>query len=289
MKIVQNLFWKYNIDAIDGRKFNQDPLENFYSRIRARNSNKNNPNLFEFSQLYAKLISIKLLFSSKFSNCEDDNDEILAVDWSAVLECNTDSNKNVDNTNTRISEAVPSVSGHNAQLLANQNEFHSGEIIDILDVATAYFTGYCVYKLLINLKDPCLKCMMDMVEENPDCSDLRLILFKFKQFEECRDLIKPSKHFNELCQSHIEIFTSIFKKSPHNKNIKQYIKDKCIEHTHLLDPDWFDSTNSCYSHRVQVLDFMILVLLRKNCKWMDKEHVKRTTTKIRKINTVLNA
>ncbi|XP_055918650.1 uncharacterized protein LOC129950754 [Eupeodes corollae] len=89
--IREALFKEYNdLYHVYVNKFNQDPLENLFGKIRARNVNKSNPSVSEFGALLAKVISLKFLFNSKCSNCEEDDTEYLQVDWKAILQSDTE-------------------------------------------------------------------------------------------------------------------------------------------------------------------------------------------------------
>lgn len=78
LSLTDDIFEEYSdFPYFHFNKLQQDPLENFFSHVRSRSANKPNPSLFEFNSIIAKIISLNLIFSSKFSNCEKDSDEIL--------------------------------------------------------------------------------------------------------------------------------------------------------------------------------------------------------------------
>lgn len=66
----------------------------------------------------------------------------------------------------------------------------------------------------------------------------------------------------------IKIFKQEFSSVAHINNIKKHIKDKCMEDVQKIYPVWYDENNECFDHRLRLLDLMILILLRKNCKWL---------------------
>lgn len=69
LQLTKDLCAQYvNIQHLNLKKLNHDPVENFFSRIRCRNANKKSSSLFEFEALFAKVQSIKLIFSLKFAS-----------------------------------------------------------------------------------------------------------------------------------------------------------------------------------------------------------------------------
>lgn len=59
------------------RVFNQDPLENFFGKVRQRGHRNVNPSCTEFSSHYKSLLVNGLTSShSAGANCEDDNSEV---------------------------------------------------------------------------------------------------------------------------------------------------------------------------------------------------------------------
>lgn len=89
-------------------------------------------------------------------------------------------------------------------------------------------------------------------------------------------LQSPSDLFFEISTLQILIYAEFFAKKLYIKNIKNEIVNKCIETTQSKYPDWFDMSNPCYEHRLKVLDFLVLVLLRKNCLWIIKAQTDKT-------------
>lgn len=51
----------------------------------------------------------------------------------------------------------------------------------------------------------------------------------------------------------------------------------CIEETNKVEElkDWFSANDDCYSHRVFLLDFLILILLRKHCIWWTEKIIEK--------------
>ena len=74
----------------------------------------------------------------------------------------------------------------------------------------------------------------------------------------------PNDTFFKMCLSHFLIFEEIFSQTPHIENLKRVIMNRCVGD--FLN--WYDPQNPCAAHRLELLEFMMIVLLRKNCGWL---------------------
>lgn len=288
LQISRQLFNTYpDITFINWKKFNQDPLENFFSRIRARNANKQNPNLAEFRSIYAKLVSMKLIFESKFSNCESDTDtqDLLEIDWSAITDISeTQISKNNDENSAEITGTKFFTSVNNDNLIEKSSHINNAAI--------SYFAGYCIMKMQKKLGKVCNDCLKNMAKDstseiNP--SEILITLKQYKNIDNYNGLIHPSLKFYEICRKYANTFSRIFKVSPHSANIRQILVHECIHESE--DGTWFDETHPCHNHRLEALEFFMLVMLRKNCKWeMDSKKMSKIHkySKNKKIINVTN-
>lgn len=234
----------------------------------------------------AKIISLKLLFTSEFSNCENDTDEYITVDWEAVLN---------DETNSQPCESESFINDfselNDEDGLILDDSTNLTQNLCTSDIAVKYFAGYCYRKLMNTLKTPCEECTNAMVDTSSSVK-LSNILIEMKQYSNCPDdkkLIRPSDLFFQICLNQVNIFWKLFKEKPTLKNFKSIILDKCIEDTNMKYPEWFDQNHQCYNHHLKILDFMLLVLIRKNCKWTIDLHRSQKLTKQRKNQTKLRA
>ncbi|CAH2096251.1 unnamed protein product [Euphydryas editha] len=72
--LAKLLFTEYRIEFFYPRLLNQDPLENFFGRIRAINYRNTNPDANTFVYAFKSLVLSNILSPhSKFSNCEEDD------------------------------------------------------------------------------------------------------------------------------------------------------------------------------------------------------------------------
>ncbi|XP_028172163.1 uncharacterized protein LOC114361369 [Ostrinia furnacalis] len=75
---LDGLFSKFGVEYFYPRYINQDPLENFFGRIRAVNYRNTNPDVNSFVYTFKSLVLSNMLSPhSKFSNCEEDNGDTL--------------------------------------------------------------------------------------------------------------------------------------------------------------------------------------------------------------------
>lgn len=287
--ISHSLFENYcDLHYIHMKKINQDPLENLFSQIRSRNANKNNPSVFEFSSIFAKILSIKLLFSSKFSNCETDDDETIEIDWKAVFEIS----HVLDNSGNPNEELSNSMQLHEEENFLEENIPNTTQkVISPSDVGARYFAGYCYLKTIKQFQQPCAKCSLEMTQGHSLNTDLSTILIQLKQYtcnniSDTSGLISPSEIFYCASLKQINIFTRIFNEKPHITAIRKFMLDTCIN----LQNEWFCPLDACFNHRINILHFMLLVLLRKNCKWVMDTKVLKTApkTKNKKLSNLMN-
>lgn len=270
LSLADDLFTDYpDFSYFYLNKMNQDPLENFFSHVRARNANKRNPNVFEFQSIIAKIISLNLLFASKFSNCEKDSDEILDVDWSAVV--NTTFEKPILDINTAKTEAK--LSPDFDMIICFDSDERPSVSNTIKSMSIRYFAGYCIYKLFKSMKEPCRNCSQTLLKTDKTLTENSEFLMHHKVYSNSESdfgkLFPPSNIFFEICKLQINVFENIYIKSPEIINIKSKIISLCITKTDSFNPEWFKDP-ICSKHRLDALSFMILVLLRKNCIWTSK-------------------
>ncbi|KAJ8911915.1 hypothetical protein NQ315_016256, partial [Exocentrus adspersus] len=77
-KVLYSLLKDVGFDKISPRRFNQDPLENFFGQIRQRGMRYTNPTCAAFTPLYKSLLVKDLTSSHSLgASCEDDESEIL--------------------------------------------------------------------------------------------------------------------------------------------------------------------------------------------------------------------
>ncbi|XP_061707301.1 uncharacterized protein LOC133517862 [Cydia pomonella] len=105
-RISKILFDEFGVEYYYPRYINQDPLENFFGRVRALNYRNVKPNANSFIYTFKSLLLSNLLSPhSKFANCEVDSGETI-LDASFLFELD---DENKENTSPNIS-SLPSTS-----------------------------------------------------------------------------------------------------------------------------------------------------------------------------------
>lgn len=281
--LSRNLFDEHaDLETIYGNKLNQDPLENLYGQIRGRNMFKPNPNIYEFGCLFAKVLSIRFLFHSKFSNCEEDGDELLRIDWDTILKHQshepvmsiaTDDKDFID-----VSELISAddLDSEKENMDPEETCTFSAKIPDITDLSTRYFAGYCFFKSVKRFGQVCQRCVQDNCKTSvSNTIEMSEVFIKLKEFEHSKEgniLMWPTEKYFNICQTYVKIFTKYFEERPFVSNVKQHIVERCKTITNLMSGDWFDENHPCYPHRLYILDIFIVVLLWKNCKWVQEKN-----------------
>lgn len=287
-----------NIFFLLTSKLNQDPLENFFSQVRSRLSNNNNPTLSEFNSIIAKLTTLKLITAHSInSNCENDlineviNTENISNDIYVVKDGNTeiDQSSEIDYDCCDFDD--------NESVLSDCKDDDNDQYDIPLDItknniveinSMKYVSGYAVFKLLNKIK--CEKCKEIMTKDDVNYElNTEWFLFYKNYSNEKFNLKIPSDLLFRVCQLNIHIFYTNFKKYSLESNIKKKIVQLCIDETNKISEfsDWFSSNGECFEHRHYILSFLILILLRKHSKWwtekiISKEKISKTKKKMLK-------
>lgn len=126
-------------------RINQDCLENAFSSIRRAGGFRDNPDCKEFESAIRSVMSHNLLKSSKLTNCEEDDDDILTSVF-------YDSEKithpviPVANTENYLQNENTSNSSEFGEDFNNLEVFHNHSLIE-KNVIT-YLSGYLAHKIL---------------------------------------------------------------------------------------------------------------------------------------------
>lgn len=256
-------------DFILTSRLNQDPLENFFSIIRQSGGNNHNPSVHEFSKTISKLMTMKFLDNSPSANCENDNDELLMSTISTYSPNESDGNNEENNSNTN---AIAKTFNDELDLVIMATEQNYDESLD--DASIRYFTGYVAHKILKT--NNCCSCRNNLIklDDKIEMKSENFLFYKnYTKNSQFGSLHAPTEFFFRISKLHIDIFSNIFKKQPQIYNIKQYISEVCLMRTNACESfnSWFSKDNPCYEHNCKILDFTILVLLRKHCKWRTKK------------------
>lgn len=147
-----------------------------------------------------------------------------------------------------------------------------------------YYIGYVAFKII--KRNNCDNCINDMTKPNLNM-DMPSELFLFNKSYNVASmggLKYPSETFYEINKLQIVYFKNTFKDVFHQKDIRSIYTEECINVSYEISPDWFDKNGPCYNHRVDALKYMLLVLIRKNCKWqaLNKKSYKHKVDTLKK-------
>ncbi|CAG9829804.1 unnamed protein product [Diabrotica balteata] len=202
MRYLWELFQKKNIKYFCPNFLNQDPLENFFGRIRSHGARYINPNATAFIHSFKSLIIMD--FTSVHSpgfNCKDDN--LNALDsLKHFINCEPISkNEPIKIPDIQFSEFTPN----------NQ--------IDILQKGCLrYIAGFVAKKILRKFKS-CGCCMTDLLGDGSNAEDF---FINAKSYS-IKSLMAPNSKYGELFEKIIFILQQIVPKVCHYKNLKKIL------------------------------------------------------------------
>lgn len=252
-------------------RLNQDSLENLFAQVRAWCGANTNPSAYQFGFILAKILSVKLINNqTDNSNCEeDDGNFILENDLqSGVKMTITDEDEQNIADEIKVSEFI--IQANNTISLENK------KAIDLNSMR--YVCGFVIFKFLKQIS--CNNCKQIIMKDCNEKLSLRSELFLFhKNYDNQSHLNKltpPSDLFFEISVDHIKIFDKLFFENCHQKGIKKYILDECINFSNSKEKceEWFNLSHPCYHHRKHLLDYLILLLIRKNSVWFKQKILK---------------
>lgn len=98
------------------------------------------------------------------------------------------------------------------------------------------------------------------------------------------NLKMPSDEFFELCKFHVDLFSKHFISFSIYPKIKENLTKICLNETNKLNmfESWFSKKEKCFVHREYALNFLILLLIRKNSKWLFEKIIEKETQKKQK-------
>lgn len=279
LQLSNDLFQDNHDRFIITCRFNQDPLENTFSIIRGKGGNSKNPSILEFNRTVAQIMCIKLLKNTNLSNCENDEEENLSgiielenkEESTKALSCEGMEHNDIPDEATQTEDFIEI-----ADSLVQPEDTLDGNIDD---ASLKYYIGYVFFKC--NKKIKCESCKLLLLKSDETMSVKNESFIYFKNYCKNSDfgsLNAPSELFFNFSKHCVKIFSKIFTNTPHIRNIKNYINDKCIEIIKSKSEfvNILNQNNECYDHHYAILDFMILVLLRKHSKWVAKKNISQS-------------
>lgn len=227
----------------------------------------------------AKIMSMNLYQFNNFSNCEEDNDQMLELDFGAC--------HNVDLENISYPSQENNLTPVN-DIKSTYPDYFIEETFDNVDfkielTSMRYFVGYVAFKVISKIK--CNQCeeLMRKTDEVITCpSELLIFARNYSSNSDFGNLYAPSDTLFNICKIHVAVFQDVFQHQMQIINIKQQIIAECKRITEKDEEYnlWFDEKSECFNHRMAILEFLILVLLRKHCYWATQKHIKSKNRKV---------
>lgn len=263
--------------------FNQDIAENYFSQIRRAVSNLSNPSLHEFQYIFAKLVSIKIVFNSERSNCDiDDANQLdLEIDSSLLADpmfsCCVDeeltlNSVNEDNfedldvgialqntsfTSDLVDEDIRKLINSRNDHSSNSSIANSAFRFSIIELLTSYYS-----KKSFDCSSCDLVFLVSSVD-NPSIDSPSVATPSVSKYN-------PGSSFLALL-THLEsIFEILFKYIPHKEKLvasySSIIVETLQKRSVLYDANFFKENDNCFEHRKHFLGFFLEYLIRKGVK-----------------------
>ncbi|XP_045504408.1 uncharacterized protein LOC123701039 [Colias croceus] len=228
IRITKILFEKYAVKYYYPRNINQDPLENFFGRVRALNYRNINPDANTFIYSFKSLLFSNLLSPhSKFANCEVDNGDTL-IDTNFLFEDNNDENKQTLNyVSTPSTSQETQVSAFRGSI---QNE---NVILEKVKVqCSAYTAGYICRKMTKSVNN-CKNCMKSFTSKSTEDN-----IYSYMRQREYYKLLKNSNLVY-----------------PSSKLLVLYREASCLVHNYLNDNCIQNEIGANLREKIQDLEF----------------------------------
>lgn len=277
LALINHVNSTFNVEFILTGKTNQDALENFFSALRGKGGFNYMPSSYQIGVHFANIVVAKVLFHSIHSNCLPDDELNLMLNWKEFKDEYKKSIKHQDSQEIDTSEAI--------DLLPNTTT----EFTQLTSNAIAYFAGYCV-----RAKIDCGKCIAKLLKPDTviNANEVYIHEKNFKKDSSKFGSLKaPTDEWFEMATFLVQIFENFFNKKSHVNNILEEMTKFSFEKLNSRFGSFMPNQNDlCYEHFHKLVYFLLLVLLRKNCKWLvvSKGERKSKTAASRKLKILSN-
>lgn len=246
IRLSKLLFQNYNLEYYYPRFINQDPLENFFGRIRALNYRNNNPDTNMFLHSFKSLMMSNLLSPhSKFANCEaDDGDSLLDVSF--LFDDKQNENENTLNPST--SRDCP-ISQSGSSMISKDEV-----VLEKIKVqCSAYTAGYLCRKL--SKKNPCKSCIKTYTSTSTE--NIHTFI-KYREYKMLKNdnLVYPNETFLMMYRDASSFIHNYLNQNGHEKNIGSRLSKELYNFLRLL---WL---GCCPSHSKLLKSVLLKILIR---------------------------
>ncbi|KAF9408378.1 hypothetical protein HW555_011915, partial [Spodoptera exigua] len=250
-RIANLLFTKYHLKYFYPGLINQDPLENFFGRIRAINYRNVNPDCYTFVNAFKSLLISNVMGPhSIYSNCEDDDGKNL-IDFYNLLKSSEEENKENVPCTKNVVRNTPGE--HEKTVEKSQETLRVTAVNERVRVhSSAYTAGYICRK--INKKMNCQECQKTLVAEAQENFHKWIMHREYKQLKNS-NLAYPSKQFLILYRDIANLIHSYLIQYAHLKSTGKNIKKEINKN---LKFDWL----GCSKHKKITSEYLISLILR---------------------------
>ncbi|KAF9407962.1 hypothetical protein HW555_012193, partial [Spodoptera exigua] len=234
-RIANLLFTKYHLKYFYPGLINQDPLENFFGRIRQLIIE-----MLTLTVIHLSMPSSHYLFQIIYSNCEDDDGKNL-IDFYNLLKSSEEENKENVPCTKNVVRNTPGE--HEKTVEKSQETLRVTAVNERVRVhSSAYTAGYICRK--INKKMNCQECQKTLVAEAQE---------NFHKWIMHRTY--PSKQFLILYRDIANLIHSYLNQYAHLKSTGKNIKKEINKN---LKFDWL----GCSKHKKITSEYLISLILR---------------------------
>lgn len=247
IQITKFLMKEYDVEYLYPRIINQDPLENFFGRIRAINYRNTNPDVSSFIYSFKSLVISNILAPhSKHANCEDDDGETIINLRYLFSPGASEEKENLAPEYININPNLPSSS-------TPHTVSREAVITEKIKVQTsAYTAGYICRKL--SEKNKCNACANTYTTKEIEGIHDYIQFREYKRLKH-NNLAYPMGKMVRLYRECAEIIHSFLNVNCHQKNIKKSINDIIIKQ---CDISWL----GCQEHKELIKTNFINCIIR---------------------------
>ena len=237
-------------------RFNQDPLENFFGKMRAAGGFNRHPNAYQIGKIFAKIFCIKLVFNAKNTNCENDQENMIDMiesDWEELInDMKTEHDENYVENAENDHEKEEENAEEEENIEESNDEDNFSQVSKNLDEnSLRYLLGFCCKKII-----SCEICSEQLLKEKSEMINQteNFILRKNYNFNNQLHLRAPKDHLFEQSKHWANCFERVFFNEPHASNILEKIIES-ISRPITTHQNCIDS----------IIRYFVLILLRYNC------------------------
>ncbi|CAK1580042.1 unnamed protein product [Parnassius mnemosyne] len=250
-RLSKLLFEKYEIQYFYPRNVNQDPLENFFGRIRAINYRNVNPDANTFANAFKSLLMSNVMGPhSIYANCEDDKGDTV-VDFLKLIS-SSDVNKSSSSTFDEDKENICSGPITMTQNISSCNQSLNAVNERLRVHSSAYTAGYMCRR--VTKKFNCRRCSETYTQTKRDVFHTWIKQREYTLLKH-KNLTYPSKKFLMLYRDISGLIHDYLNKYAFKKCVKRLLKMEIIK---KFDVNWL----GCTHHKTQVKEWFLNLMIR---------------------------